>query len=486
MQQATGKTSDPITLVPKALLETIHSKQKAAFQADPVSTASQRRVILDRLYKALQENEARLIAAIKRDFGQRSEMETRLAELNSVYSGIQHAKRHLKSWMRRRRVSTDMLFWPGRCRIIPQPLGVVGIISPWNYPLQLTVKPLVAALAAGNRAIVKPSELTPTFSATFKGVIESEFAVEEVAVVTGGADVAQALTELPLDHLLFTGSTKVGKMVARAAAVNLVPTTLELGGKSPAIVDESADLDQALTRIIKGKMFNSGQTCIAPDYLMVPKGMLVEATEKTLEIARQMYPSLENNPDVTTIINDGHFKRLKDLLADADKKGATIRTAVETENPVFEDNRLMPLTILTETRDDMAVMQEEIFGPILPILAYSTFDEAISYVRARPYPLSLYWFGTDAKRKARIMDEAMAGGITINDTLLHNVQENLPFGGVGASGMGAYHGVHGFDAMSHMKGVFIQAKLSGADLLAPPLTPLAEKLLAVINWWSKR
>lgn len=437
---------------------------------------------LKRLQRAIERNQADIMAAIHADFGNRAAHETRLADIIPSLNAIGLARRHLRAWMRPRRVITDPMFWPGKSCIMPQPRGVVGIIAPWNYPLLLIVGPLVAAIAAGNRAIVKPSEFTPHFGAILKRLISDYFDESEVSVVLGGPDVARLLTQLPLDHLVFTGSTPVGRMVARAAAENLTPVTLELGGKSPVILDPTADLDTSLKRIVRGKLFNAGQTCIAPDYLMVPEGMVDDVATRAIGIAQRMYPEVANNGELTAIIHQTHAARLTQLIEDAKHKGAHV---VSHAKPAIGQRRF-PLTVITDATDEMHVMQEEIFGPILPVIPYTTFEDALAYVRDRPRPLALYWFGRHKGREARILASAMAGGITINDTLLHVAQERLPFGGIGDSGMGAYHGQFGFDTMSHLKPVFLQSRWSGADLVTPPLSGLARKVMRYAERWSKR
>ncbi|MEL7281577.1 MAG: coniferyl aldehyde dehydrogenase [Pseudomonadota bacterium] len=467
---------------PTDTLTKVYEAQRAAYAAEPVPSFGTRLNRLSRLKQAIEANEAEIMAAIHADFDNRASHETLLADVFPSLQAIAHAKRHLKSWMAPRRALTDLLFWPGKSRVVPQPLGVVGIIAPWNYPLLLGIGPLVAALAAGNRAIVKPSEFTPKFSDVLERVISDAFDVHEVAIVPGGPDVAQALTELPLDHLLFTGSTRVGRKVALAAAQNLTPVTLELGGKSPVVLDSTADLDVAIKRVVRGKMFNAGQTCIAPDYMLVPDDKLDDVVERVMKAAKKMYPAVANNGELTAIIHQGHYDRLNSLVEDAKAKGATV--AQHSDASAIQ--RRMPLTVVTGATDKMNVMQEEIFGPILPIIPYAHFDEALGYVRARPRPLALYWFGTHKGREGRVVSSAMAGGITINDTLLHVTQENLPFGGVGESGMGAYHGRYGFDTMSHLKPVFIQGQWTGADMFTPPLSGLARRVMKFANRWGRR
>lgn len=466
-------------------LQDLLSRQQDAFNLDGFPTAEVRLDRLDRLRHAVLSNEDRIIQSINADFGQRSTIETRLAELNQIYSSIHHAKKMLHRWMKPRRVRATPMLLPARGKVVPQPLGSVGVIAPWNYPLQLALVPLAGILAAGNRAILKPSELAPSLSALMAEIIDAAFTEEEVAVVLGEADVAAAMAALPFDHLIFTGSTAVGRLVSQAAAKNLTPLTLELGGKSPVILDESSNLDLAVKRIVRAKLFNAGQTCIAPDYLMVPAQLQSVVVDKVLAAAAKMYPSLRDNPDATAIVNDRHYARLNGLLEDAKAKGATVKVATSNGARTYE--RMMPLSVVTDTQDDMSVMEEEIFGPILPVLPYETLDAALAYVRARPRPLSLYWFGKNAAGKDKVVNQALAGGITINDCLLHNAHENLPFGGVGDSGTGAYHGQWGFDRFSHLKAVLLQPHMAvGFDKFTPPFDTLAMRMLGFVNWFTKR
>ena len=455
--------------------------QRAAFEKQPFPDLSVRKDRLKRLLALTERHEADICAAIDADFGGRSEHETRLAELFVVRAGIRHTLSHVKGWMRERRVATTLPFLPGRNRLLPQPLGVVGIVSPWNYPFQLAVAPVTAALAAGNRVLVKPSELTPAFSALLAGLASEHFSPDELSVITGDAEMGKAFVSMPFDHLLFTGSTAVGRQVAAAAAANLTPVTLELGGKSPAIFDPSCDLDAATASIAYGKLLNAGQTCIAPDYLLVPKGQSGTVAAKLAAAVARLYPTLRDNPDYTAIISDRHFQRLRAMIAEARDAGADV---VEI-NPAGEDfgatsRKLLP-TLVRNAGPDLRLMREEIFGPVLPIVEYGTVDEAISHVNQADRPLALYWFGNDSTNRQRILRETVAGGVTINDCMLHLVQENQPFGGVGASGMGAYHGEWGFRTFSKEKPVFLQSRLSAGALLRPPYGKTFERLFGLLR-----
>ena len=455
--------------------------QRAAFEKQPFPDLSVRKDRLKRLLALTERHEADICAAIDADFGGRSAHETRLAELFVVRAGIRHTLSHLSGWMRERRVATTLPFLPGRNRLLPQPLGVVGIVSPWNYPFQLAVAPVTAALAAGNRVLVKPSELTPAFSALLAGLASEHFSPDELSVITGDAEMGKAFVSKPFDHLLFTGSTAVGRQVAVAAAANLTPVTLELGGKSPAIFDPSCDLDAATASIAYGKLLNAGQTCIAPDYLLVPKGQAGTVAAKLAAAVARLYPTLRDNPDYTAIISDRHFQRLRAMIAEARDAGADV---VEI-NPAGEDfgatsRKLLP-TLVSNAGPDLRLMREEIFGPVLPIVEYAAIDEAISHVNQADRPLALYWFGNDSGNRQRILRETAAGGVTINDCMLHLVQENQPFGGVGASGMGAYHGEWGFRTFSKEKPVFLQSRLSAGALLRPPYGKTFERLFGLLR-----
>jgi coniferyl-aldehyde dehydrogenase len=379
-------------------------------------------------------------------------------------------------------VATSIHFFPGSSHIIPQPLGVVGIISPWNYPLQLAIVPAVAALAAGNRVMIKPSELTPRFSDLLGEILAERFTPEEIAVVTGDAEVAKAFSSLPFDHLFFTGSTAVGRHVGVAAAANLTPVTLELGGKSPAIIGADADLVTVAKKIAAGKLFNAGQTCIAPDYVLLPHASFDAFAHAYAKAVAELYPTLENNPDYTSIVNPRHYARLKGLIDDARAQGARFFEINPGQEAAASEARKLRPTILSQVNDNMRVMQEEIFGPVLPVLGYGTLDEALHYVNTHPRPLALYWFSQDRAATARVLRETISGGVTVNDTLLHIAQANLPFGGVGPSGSGAYHGDYGFKLFSKEKPVFTQSRFSGSAMLFPPFGKRAETM---IHWMKK-
>ncbi len=462
-------------------LNSVFQTQKQAFDAMPNSDWAYRKANLKKLGAAIKARESEFQRTISEDFGNRSYVETTLAEVMVIQGGISHAIKHTPKWMHTRKAPTAMQFKPGSNKIVPQPLGVVGIISPWNYPLQLAVMPLIAALGAGNRVMIKPSEYTPKFSDLLKKVLGEIFSDDEVHVAVGGVEVAQEFSSLPFDHLLFTGSTNVGRIVAQAAAKNLTPVTLELGGKSPTIIDESADMATTVARIANGKLLNAGQTCVAPDYVLMPAAKIDAFSEAMIAQAEKFYPEVAGNEQYTSIIADNHYARLQGLLEDAENKGATIRTAGDDDKQQLAKERRIPLTLVTDTTPDMKIMQEEIFGPLLPVVPSETLDDALDYVQKRERPLALYWFGKNKKKENRVLNESISGGVSVNDVAWHVIQEDIPFGGVGPSGMGAYHGEAGFNTFSHLKGVFTQSRFSQGKMLHPPYGPKTEKMLNLMK-----
>lgn len=423
---------------------------------------------LDKLERTLLARKHDLAKAVSMDFGCRSKHETLAGEVAVVLNEIKHARAHLHEWMETETRDVTWMFMPARAEVIPQPLGVIGIISPWNYPVQLALAPLVGALAAGNRVMIKPSELAPDTGELLRQMLTETFAPDHVAVVTGGVDVAEAFSRLPFDHLVFTGSTRLGKIVMKAAAENLVPVTLELGGKSPAILGEGYSLTQAAQKIMFGKAFNAGQTCVAPDYVLLPKGRADAFVEECRAAFAQMYPLLQNNPDYTAIINDRHYARLQTYLDDARDRGAKLVELNPAKEQLDPNARKMAPVLVLHAKDDCLLMQEEIFGPILPIRTYETLEEAIGYVNDHPRPLALYYFDHDQKRIDKVLRETVSGGVCVNETLVHVAQVDLPFGGVGPSGMGHYHAREGFDAFTKKKPVFYQSRINGTGLMRPP------------------
>ncbi|MDP3235470.1 MAG: coniferyl aldehyde dehydrogenase [Myxococcales bacterium] len=429
---------------------------------------------LQRLERLMVERRDDFVRTISDDFGRRARVETLSTDVLLTVDAIRYARRHLREWMTRRPVRPHPFFLPSSAYVEHRPRGVVGIIAPWNYPVNLAFGPLAAAFAAGNRVLVKPSELTPKTSSLMQDAIAERFSADEVSVVTGGADVARAVTELPLDALLFTGSTAVGKLVAQAAAKNLTPVTLELGGKSPALVHASFDLATAAERIVLGKLFNGGQTCIAPDYALVPRGSEARFVAELKKAVARGYPRLDG---MSSLITERGHQRLLAIVEDARAKGAR----VETLGDFSPGGRVMSPVALLDVTDDMLAMQEELFGPVLPIETYDSLDGAIARINARPHPLAFYYFDDDARRAEDVLSKVTSGGACVNDTLVHFAQETLPFGGVGASGLGAYHGRAGFETFSHARSVLVASRLSPARrLLAPPLGVFIEKALEVL------
>lgn len=451
---------------------------RAAQAADPMPAWPARAKRLRALETMLREQREAFAAAIDADFGQRPAEETDLLEIFPSLSGLRYTLRHGRRWMRPQRSLPGLAFLPAHNALLPQPRGVIGIIVPWNYPLYLAVGPLVDALAAGNRAMIKMSEYTPRFSALFAEQVARYFRPDEVSVVTGDAEVAQAFSALPFDHLLFTGSTAVGRQVMRAAAANLTPVTLELGGKSPAIIGPGARLEHAVERILFGKLVNAGQTCVAPDYVLLPRARMAEFIDAAARVATRMYPPQAQGRQYASIASDRQYRRLAALRDGAVAGGARLHSlGVADDDPATR--RFAP-QLLTGVDDGMAVMQEEIFGPLLPLLPYDSLDEAIAYVAAHPHPLALYVFEQDRSLIDAVLARTVAGGVSVNDTLAHFAQHTLPIGGVGASGMGGYHGEAGFRTFSHLKPVFRQARFNGAGLLRPPYGARFRRLVGLL------
>ncbi|WP_244552532.1 coniferyl aldehyde dehydrogenase [Bradyrhizobium sp. Ghvi] len=456
----------------------------ARSRAEPAPDCAARLDRLARLRAVVADNEERFRRAISADFGHRAAVETTIAEAMMVFSEIRHAAKHLKSWMAPQRVATALQFLPARNRLMPQPLGVVGIIAPWNYPLQLTLAPAIGAIAAGNRVIIKPSELVPHFSALLEQTVAEKFDATELLVTGIEDEVARGFAHLPFDHLVFTGSTRVGRLVAEAAGRNLTPVTLELGGKSPAVIDASADLDEAAERIAYGKLLNAGQTCIAPDYVLVPEPSLQSFAEKVRAQMRRMFGIDPANKDYTSIISDRHYARLEGLVADAAQRGAKILQPAKADDPNWKAHRKFPPTLIVGATEAMAAMQEEIFGPVLPVLPYRQRADAIAFIVRRDRPLALYWFGTDSNARDDVLTRTVSGGVTINDCLFHFAQINQPMGGVGASGTGAYHGEWGFRTFSKLKPVFYRSKFNRLADLYPPYGGKIARLEKMMRFMS--
>lgn len=465
---------------PMPLLDDILAGQRAAFLRAGPPTLAERKADLRKLRSAILAHREQIERALDDDFGHRSRHETALMEIMPVVQGIDYLSRRLRRFMRPERRHVALTFQFASARVEYQPLGVIGIVSPWNYPLGLALMPLATAIAAGNRAMIKPSEMTPQTSALMAAMLGGIFPQEQVAVVPSDAEVGAAFTALPFDHLLFTGSTRVGKMVMRTAAENLVPVTLELGGKSPVIVAPGHVNDATASGIAFGKFANAGQTCIAPDYLLVHADEVEPFRAAFDRAVSTLYPQGATSPDYTSIINERHFARLNGLIEDAAAKGArVVPLGRQAGEPEARAHTLSP-TLILDLTDDMDIMQEEIFGPVLPVVTYQDLDEAIAYVNARPRPLALYFFGGDDADRRKVVSRTTSGNLGINNTLMHYAQDDLPFGGVGPSGMGAYHGIEGFRTMSHAKGVYVQGRWNTANLLRAPFGRLADTMLRLI------
>ena len=440
-----------------------------------------RRDRLQRMRKLLDDHGPALAQAVQADFGVRSPQLTEIADLFVLRTMLSHTLKSLGKWMKPVRVHTPLYLLPSRAFLQRQPLGVVGVISPWNYPVQLSLGPVITALAAGNRVLLKPSELTPQTSALTAELIGAAFAPDEVCVVQGDSALAAAFSSLPFDHLFFTGSTAVGRIVATAAAANLTPTTLELGGKSPCVIDVSCDLDKAAIKIAHGKLLNAGQTCIAPDYVLLPRGREAAFGEAFAKAVAILFPTITGNPDYAAIISPRHQERLQALVTQAEADGATIQV-VGAGRPGIEDtSRQMAPVLVFHASPGSRLMTEEIFGPVLPVLPYDTLDDAIAQVNAHPRPLALYWFGTDNASRDQVLAQTVSGGVTVNDTLMHIAHENLPFGGVGESGWGSYHGEAGFLRLSQQKSVMVASKWARGDLFYPPYGPRFDRVMGLIK-----
>ena len=447
---------------------------RRAFQARPHPTPAERKGDLKRLLSAVLDNQEELVAAVNQDFGGRSRQETLLTEIYTTVSAIRHARKNLTRWTQPRRREVPLTLQPGEAWLQPQPLGVVGIISPWNFPVNLALIPLVAALAAGNRVVIKPSEYTPATADLLRRMLGAAFPEDQVSVVLGDAAVGRTFAALPFDHLLFTGSTSVGREVMQAAAVNLTPVTLELGGKSPALIGPGADLKAAAAAIAYGKLTNAGQICIAPDYVLVPRGQLRPFVEEFSGAARRLYPGGIASDEYTSIINDRHSNRLLAYVEEARARG--VELIAPWGEPSHPGGRKLAPVLALDPPDDLALMQDEIFGPILPVKPYDTLDQAIEFINGRPRPLALYLFTGSRGAERQVAARTISGSLCINDALTQFAVDDLPFGGVGPSGMGRYHGREGFDTFSYLKPVFRTRWFNPAALFRPPATGVQRAL----------
>jgi len=453
--------------------------QRAAAAREPFPDWPRRRARLQRLRRLIAENEGAIAQAIDADFGGRPAIETEMAEIWPTLEEIKVALRHGARWMKPRRVGVSRWFLPAAGEILPQPLGVIGVIAPWNYPLLLSAGPVAGALAAGNRVLVKLSEHTPNVSALLQSLVATDFSFDELCIVTGDATVAAEFSRLPFDHLLFTGSTKVGHDVMQAAAANLTPVTLELGGKSPAIIAPGYPLAHAIERVLMGKLLNAGQTCIATDHVRLPRGEIEAFVQGCIEQACRMYPRGLDDAEYCSIIDERQYRRLTGGIDEAIARGARCQILFESGRDAAR-RRLAPVIVI-DPPDDLRLMREEIFGPVLPVIPYDEIEQALAQVNARPRPLALYWFDRDPARSERALRATHAGGVCINDTLLHIAQPTLPFGGVGPSGMGHYHGRWGFDTFSKLKPVFRQRRFNAMKVFLPPYSGKMRALLRLMK-----
>ena len=460
-------------------LEALFHGMRAAYLRDPMPSLEMRKDRLRRLLDLVETHEDELASAISSDFGNRSLFETQMAGVITSIAEIRHTLRHLRRWMRPRRVSTPLYLFPAHARIEVQPVGVVGIISPWNFPLFLSIPPATGALAAGNRVLLKPSELTPRFAELLQKLVAARFAADEFAIVLGARELGEALSRLPLNHLFFTGSTAVGRCVAQAAAANLTPVTLELGGKSPAILGSGIEsrLADAARSIVYGKLLNAGQACTAPDYVFVPRHYLRGFVDQLRQRAEALYPDAANNSQYTSLIDQRGWDR---LLAHVEEVRAA-GTEVITVGEMNREMRRMPLHIVINPPVTSALLRHEIFGPVLPVLPYDSLEQVLARIKAGPRPLALYFFGNDAREQRRVLDQTVSGGVTLNDTMWHIAHPNLPFGGAGDSGVGAYHGEYSFRRFSHEKAVLVQSRWAASPLLHPPYGKAAHWTLRVLR-----
>lgn len=457
-------------------MQSVFAQQKQAFAKRPYPSAEERLDALQKLKDLVYDNIDGFCAAAQKDFGSRSEDETKIAEIMTTLEGIKYYKRNLRKWMKPVKRKVGLAQWPGSAAITYQPKGVVGVIVPWNYPLYLATGPLMTALAAGNRVMIKMSEFTPHVGTLFAKLVARVFPADQVAVFNGEVEAAQAFSKLAFDHLLFTGSSSVGKHIMRAAADNLTPVTLELGGKSPCIIDEKFPMKDAVERLGFGKCLNAGQTCVAPDYVLCPSHRIEDFVTAFKEGIGAMYPTLKDNPDLTSIINERQYQRLQGYLTEAREKGARV-VEVNPQNEDLSGTRKMPFTLVLDASDDMKVMQEEIFGPILLVIPYDGLANAIQYINDRPRPLALYYFDWNASNAQRVLQETHSGGACINDSVFHVAVDDIPFGGIGNSGMGHYHGHEGFLTFSHAKGIYQKGRFNAAKNVMPPFGGKIQQLV---------
>ncbi len=463
-------------------LNEILEKQKKAHLTEGPLSVETRKEWIDRCIALLIKYQNEMPEAISEDFGHRSTESSLLADVAGSIGSLKNAKENIKKWVKpeKRKVTPSILGLLGaKLRLEYQPLGTVGVISPWNFPVTLTFGPLGSIFAAGNRAMIKPSEFTPKTSELMKKMFEEAFSEEEVAVFTGGPDLGEAFSSLPFDHLLFTGATSIAKHVMRAASENLVPVTLELGGKSPVIISKKSNFEVSVNRVMAGKTMNAGQICLAPDYVFIPKDKKEEFISQSKKVITDMYPSLKDNPDYTSVINQRHYDRLQGYVEEAKEKGFEV-IEINPSNEDFSQQAYhkIPPTLIVDPDDSLSVMKEEIFGPILSVKTYDSIKDTVDYINSKDRPLGLYYFGDDKEEMQNVLENTTSGGVTINDVVFHVGQDNAPFGGVGPSGTGSYHGVEGFKNFSHTKTIYTQSKFDGLfGLFRPPFGSKAKSAI---------
>ena len=463
------------------LNEILEKQKKAHLREGPLSVET-RKEWIDRCITLLIKYQNEIAEAISEDFGHRSTESSLLADVAGSIGSLKSAKENIKKWVKpeKRKVTPSILGLLGaKLRLEYQPLGTVGVISPWNFPVTLTFGPLGSIFAAGNRAMIKPSEFTPKTSELMKKMFEEAFSEEEVAVFTGGPDLGEAFSSLPFDHLLFTGATSIAKHVMRAASENLVPVTLELGGKSPVIISKKSNFEVSVNRVMAGKTMNAGQICLAPDYVFIPKDKKEEFISQSKKVVTDMYPSLKDNPDYTSVINQRHYDRLQGYVEEAKEKGFEV-IEINPSNEDFSQQAYhkIPPTLIVDPDDSLSVMKEEIFGPILSVKTYDSIKDTVDYINSKDRPLGLYYFGDDKEEMQNVLENTTSGGVTINDVVFHVGQDNAPFGGVGPSGTGSYHGVEGFKNFSHTKTIYTQSKFDGLfGLFRPPFGSKAKSAI---------
>jgi coniferyl-aldehyde dehydrogenase len=463
-------------------LAEVFALQRGAFDLNRAPSLHERRAALLKLQRVIERNRLILVEAANSDFGVRAAFETEMSEIVGTISIIRYMRRHLRAWMAPRRRAVSVWYRPAKNRVEPNPLGVVGVVSPWNFPLHLALIPAATAIAAGNRVMLKVSEFTPHTSAVLKRLIQENFSPDLFYVTDGGGEVASAFTKLPFDHLIFTGSTQVGRVVAKAAADNLTPVTLELGGKSPVIVDENYDIESAAATVAWAKLYNGGQVCISPDYVLVPRGREEEFANAARQAARTLYPRVAGNPDYTAILNQRHYDRIQAYITEAHALDLNVITAEDPE--LGRECRQLPLTMIINPPADSTVMKDEIFGPVLPIIGYDSDHAAMNFVNSRSTPLALYLMSNGKQRQQRWLTRVASGSAVVNDLMVGYLQNDLPFGGRGGSGYGAYHGREGFDAMSHLRPVMYQRAIfgrTGGQMLYPPYGKIADLLLNLMR-----